>query len=41
MDMLSRWLRALWLDISSSQPYTLRNERPQLIRQRLDRYTTS
>jgi hypothetical protein len=41
MDMLSRWLRVLWLDFTSSQPYALDDVEPKQIRQRLDRYTAS
>jgi hypothetical protein len=39
MGTLSRWLRMLWLDLTSSQPFALQDTAPQQIRQRLNRYT--
>ena len=41
METLSRWLKKLGLTFTSSQSYTLQDAEPQLIRRRLDRYTTS
>jgi len=40
MMVLSRWIRSLFQEFSSPQSCSLGDDRPIVIRQRLDRYTS-